>query len=142
MGMKDRLARLLRLDGIAKPQFAAAHDCGTESTSVRQRPDHVAVEQLSQVTARLAQLDPSQHDFADPKLPADEVIQRDAAGQQIPTRLAMRQGDVIGGGTGGQRLLLDQGHLPFGLATRRAAMVPHQPLLGDRSHRVPGFGGG
>ena len=107
---------------------------------------HARLCQLFQVLARLAQSQAAQHHRADVKLPPDQVIQRHAAHQQVATRLAGRQGDLVLALQAFQRLDFNQGHFTVGCvgleerALPLAVTVADQPLAGDRLRLVDPLG--
>ena len=71
--------------------------------------------QSSQVRTGLAELDPSEGNFADSKFPPDQMIQRDCTRDQIPAAPTTLEGDPIIPLKGFQGFDLDQRHLTPGI---------------------------
>ena len=82
------LARIRRTtadhDGVAHRDPTVVEDVGGEPGPVDQLLDDPRPRQLLQVQARLAQLDPQALDLADPKAPADQVVEAHAPHHDLP----------------------------------------------------------
>src|SRR3990172_4302407 len=79
--------RLLNPYRVPRADDAAADDVGAEAAAVDQPLLHLLVGQARQVVAGLVQAHPAQADLADAELAAHQVVQRDAASDDVAAGL-------------------------------------------------------
>ena len=79
---------------VAGADGAAAHDVGTQAAAVDEALQHARLRQLLEVAARVAQPPPDALDLTDGEAAAHEVVQRDAAREDVAACLGRRQLDA------------------------------------------------
>src|ERR671933_1066963 len=84
----DRLCALERDDLVADGDRAVGEDVGVDACAVGELLDDPRPRHRLEVLARLAELDAVALDLADAEAPSDEVGEPDAAGGDLPPRLA------------------------------------------------------
>ena len=109
---------------------------------MHQAGEDLLVGQPRQVRAGLAEAEPAQRHLAHPELSPHQVIEGDAAGDDISAGIAGAKLDLLVSGHGLDRLCFYQGQLSIRtrLAGKRAGRleipIPFQPLPGHRAHFV------
>src|SRR5687767_7460164 len=101
-----------------------------------QAPQHRLTGELSEMRARLAQLDAAHLHFANVKLAADQIVQPDALSHNVAAAVARRDFHARLDTRGIERLALDQCELPSDfIATRVGANAAKVAIPDEASAR-------
>src|SRR5436309_3119872 len=136
--------RIRGSDRIAHADLPSDEDLGAKSSSVNQTRQDTPARQAFQMGARFAQPDPAEPDAAHDEFPTDEMVQGHASSDDVPTRLARRDGKFVIAGHRLDRLRFDQGDFPGGprpvgvRAGRLEVAVTLETFPRDRPYRLEG----
>jgi hypothetical protein len=84
-----------RNDRVADLNYSTGHDFGAQPAAMNQTAHHTLSGQFLQMRAWLAQARAPQDDLADAEFSFDEMIQRDAARDDIAARMTWSHVDVV-----------------------------------------------
>src|SRR5712691_5292012 len=85
--LAGRVALSARCHGVAGADQAPVEDVRPQATAVGQPRLDVLSEQLREISARLAEAHAAEHDAADLEIASEQMVERHAAGHDVPTRL-------------------------------------------------------
>ena len=114
----------LSSDRIPDPDRSVRHDLGVQSTPVDQVGEQAPLSgHVHQALARLAELHPAQQRTTDPKLPANQVVERHTPGDDVPPRCPRRHRLLVIALDASSAPFLDQRDLAQG-----TGMIGNSPL--------------
>src|SRR5919198_5034493 len=100
-----------RPDRVAGADPSAAEHVCAQAAAVDQTSLHILADEPGEIAAGLAGAHAAEGDPADPELAADEVVERDAAGNDVAARLSRRDCDAVLRVQRAERFELDERHM-------------------------------